>query len=232
MSNGIDRAYASPYIDRYEPPVREDRSAAANASAGTDAETLASASPAAGGKGFFGEDGLTFRDVLDAVNPLNHIPIVSGMLEDATGHKVSTGSKLLGGLMTGPIGFMVSLANVVFEQGTGKGVAETMVAALTDDHPEATQLASADERGKDAVIETAENTYSAAPVETVDAPAVASQTTPAPGALAPVKVAAMDINQQKTLLDLYGGSVPSAHRSYQKAQMRTYLNDVTHSQVL
>ena len=35
----------------------------------------------------FGKDGLSFGDVLDAINPLNHIPVVSDIYSNLTGEK-------------------------------------------------------------------------------------------------------------------------------------------------
>ena len=94
------------------------------------------------GEGFFGEDGLSFRDVLDAVNPLNHIPIVSDILANVTGHRPSTASKLAGGAMFGPIGFAASLANVIFESGAGKTPVEAVYAAVSGEY-QPTQTARA-----------------------------------------------------------------------------------------
>ena len=246
MSNGIDRAYSSAFFASYTPPMPAARETSSDIEDEADsAQQLSSASPAAGkaatqtassaSNNFFGEDGLTFRDVLDAVNPLNHIPIVSGMLEEATGHKVSTGSKLMGGLMTGPVGFVASLANAIFEQGTGKGVTESMVASLSGSQGGEVQVASAATQRNAAVEETqmAANTLIADPVEPVDVnDSSSTPVTKVASKAKPVQVALNDGEAQKTLLELYGGSVPSAHRSYKAAQMRSYFNDVKHSQVL
>jgi hypothetical protein len=162
---------------------------------------------------FFGKDGLTFRDVIDAVNPLNHIPIVSDLFASATEHKPSTASKLIGGtLLGGPIGFVASLATVMFENATGESPTQAAYAALTNTKTPPTQLAAA-----------------------------APQTPPEPIELAALSpAAAPTMNQSprkpistkdKAVLDLYGTST-SAHTSYRNAQMLPYLRDVSVSKVL
>jgi hypothetical protein len=176
-------------------------------------------SAASGGESsFFGEDGLTFRDVLDAVNPLNHIPVISDMLASATGHTASTASRLVGGtLMGGPIGFVASLASVIFESSTGASPAQAVYAALTDEPPASTQLAEASPEAADTPMELASL-----------APAGVSERTPP--SVTPTTSAPLSTSD-KAVLDLYGSSA-SAHDSYRKAQMLPYLRDVNRSQVL
>lgn len=80
------------------------------------------------------DSGPSFRDFLDAINPLNHIPIVSDIFEDATQHEPSTLSKLVGGsIFGGPIGFVTSLAGVIYKGETGQSVVSSAYAALTGD---------------------------------------------------------------------------------------------------
>ncbi|MBT5663730.1 MAG: hypothetical protein HOJ06_00205, partial [Rhodospirillaceae bacterium] len=45
---------------------------------------------------FFGEDGLTFGDVLDIINPLQHIPVVSTLYRELTGDEISPGARMAG----------------------------------------------------------------------------------------------------------------------------------------
>lgn len=90
---------------------------------------------------FWGEDGFTFGDIIDAVNPLKHIPIVSNIYENFTESKSSSGSNLIGGaLFGGVIGFIASFVNDTFEEITGKDVGGHML-ALFDDNS-ATEIAS------------------------------------------------------------------------------------------
>lgn len=73
-----------------------------------------------------------FTDILDTINPLQHIPVVASAYQAATGDIPSTAAKLLGGaLFGGPIGFVVSLFDTLIEQSTGATVMENLVAAAT-----------------------------------------------------------------------------------------------------
>ena len=85
----------------------------------------------------FGEDGFTFLDLLDIINPLQHIPVVSTIYRNLTGDTLDHGSRVVGGtLFGGPIGALVAVANVIFEETTGKDMGEHMMALFTDDTPD------------------------------------------------------------------------------------------------
>jgi hypothetical protein len=92
----------------------------------------------------FGKDGPSFDDLVDTVNPLHHIPVVSSIYSSLTGDKASPAAKLAGGaLIGGPLGFLAALGSVIFEQETGHDAAGALVAALSGDENEAnTQLAA------------------------------------------------------------------------------------------
>lgn len=72
-----------------------------------------------------------FDDLLDIVNPLQHIPIVSTIYRAITGDKIGDVEKIAGGaLYGGLIGLGSSLADVAFEQITGKDFGATMLAMV------------------------------------------------------------------------------------------------------
>ncbi len=84
--------------------------------------------------GFFGEDGLTFGDLLDVINPLQHIPIVSTIYRAITGDEISPGARVAGGvLFGGPIGAGVAIVNAAVEASTGEDIGETIITALGGD---------------------------------------------------------------------------------------------------
>ncbi len=61
----------------------------------------------------FGDDGLTFGDIIDMLNPLQHIPIIGSLYRKFTGDMIDPAMKVAGGaLFGGPIGAAVSLAAV------------------------------------------------------------------------------------------------------------------------
>lgn len=75
---------------------------------------------------FFGEEGPQLTDVIDILNPLQHIPFVATLYRELTGDKISTAAKLAGGaLFGGPLGLMASIADSIYEQENGAGMIET-----------------------------------------------------------------------------------------------------------
>ncbi|UKJ77665.1 hypothetical protein [Azospirillum brasilense] len=63
---------------------------------------------------------LDFGDLLDAVNPLQHLPGVSQVYRHATGDDIGLPARLAGGfLFGGPVGLLGSAAMAAFEAVTG-----------------------------------------------------------------------------------------------------------------
>lgn len=92
----------------------------------------------------FGEDGLTFGDVLDLINPLHHIPIVSTLYRSLTGDTISPASRIAGGgLFGGPIGLVAAVVNTAIAERSGKDVGEHVLALFDLDDA---ALRSADAR--------------------------------------------------------------------------------------
>ena len=71
---------------------------------------------------FFGADGFGFDDLVDIVNPLQHVPLLSALYRWATGDKISQGASLVGDVMFGGALFAGPLALI----------GPTMNAALTE----------------------------------------------------------------------------------------------------
>jgi len=83
--------------------------------------------------GFFSSsDGPSFKDVLDTINPLQHIPIISSIYQSMTGDVQSPASKLTGGaLFGGPVGFIGSLFDTIFQSATGSDIGTHLIATVT-----------------------------------------------------------------------------------------------------
>lgn len=65
--------------------------------------------------------GLSFWDLLDVVNPLQHIPVVNRIYRAVTGDEIGTPAKLAGGaLLFGPVGLAVAAADSLLERETGR----------------------------------------------------------------------------------------------------------------
>ena len=93
--------------------------------------------PAAGG-GFqpFGEDGISFFDLLDVINPLQHIPVVSTLYRELTGDTIDPAPRVAGGaVFGGALGAVAGLLNVILQEATGKDVGEHVLAFFQDDEP-------------------------------------------------------------------------------------------------
>ncbi len=76
---------------------------------------------------FFGDDGFSFADLLDVVNPLQHIPFISTFYREATGDTIAAAPRVAGStLFFGPLGFAGALANVFVEGSTGQDIGQHM----------------------------------------------------------------------------------------------------------
>ena len=81
----------------------------------------------------WGGDGLTFGDIIDIINPLQHIPIVSTIYRAITGDDIAAAPKVAGGaLFGGVIGLVVSIIDTAIEQITGQDTGEHLLALLKD----------------------------------------------------------------------------------------------------
>jgi hypothetical protein len=65
----------------------------------------------------FGDDGLTFADIVDIVNPLQHIPIVGTFYRKLTGDTIDPAIRIAGGaLFGGPLGALASTMAVAVNE--------------------------------------------------------------------------------------------------------------------
>lgn len=74
----------------------------------------------------------SFHDLLDTINPLQHIPLVSSVYRWLTGDELGNVARLAGDtLYGGPLGLAAGLFGVAFKEETGKDPGEMALAALT-----------------------------------------------------------------------------------------------------
>ena len=82
------------------------------------------------------DEGGSFLDVLDAVNPLQHVPVVSTIYRAVTGDQIGLAPRMIGAaIFGGPLGIILAGLSALFEEASGGDVADHMV-ALFDDAPE------------------------------------------------------------------------------------------------
>lgn len=92
---------------------------------------------------FLGTGGLSFKSVLDTINPLQQLPVISTAYREITGDTISTGSRLLGGaLLGGPIGFALALVNEIVSGSTGQDIGGNLLAAVSDKYKLTEELAN------------------------------------------------------------------------------------------
>ncbi len=80
------------------------------------------------------DPGEFFNTLLDIINPLQHIPVISKIYREFTGDEITPAAQLIGGaVFGGPIGFASASANVLLEQASGEDLVGHAVALFSDD---------------------------------------------------------------------------------------------------
>jgi hypothetical protein len=78
------------------------------------------------------EDGFGFDDLLDIINPLQHLPIVGTIYRAITGDEIAKPAQIAGDtLYGGLLGFVGALGTIAFEEIAGDSV-DNMLASLFD----------------------------------------------------------------------------------------------------
>lgn len=71
-------------------------------------------------------------DVLDVINPLQHLPLISSLYRELTGDQIKPGARMIGDTaFGGGVGLASGAVNAAVQHETGRDVGETVVAALT-----------------------------------------------------------------------------------------------------
>lgn len=76
-------------------------------------------------------DDFHFTDIIDMVNPLQHIPLVNTAYREFTGDDIRPVSRLIGGaVFGGPLGAAASMVNIAVENETGRDVTQNALFML------------------------------------------------------------------------------------------------------
>ena len=79
----------------------------------------------------WGADGFSFGDVVDVLNPLQHIPVVSSIYRAVTSDEIAAAPRAIGGaLFGGPVGLIVAISDQVVEAENGLDIPGTVLAML------------------------------------------------------------------------------------------------------
>lgn len=74
-----------------------------------------------------------FWDLVDMVNPLQHIPVVSHLYRSLTGDEIKPAGKIIGGTLYGGMaGAAASITNAIIEEETGRDITGNAMAFIFD----------------------------------------------------------------------------------------------------
>lgn len=77
------------------------------------------------------DEGYSFSDVIDMINPLQHLPVVGMIYRKLTGDTIKPISNIIGGtIFGGPIGAVSSTVNAIIKDRTGRDLAENAFAMV------------------------------------------------------------------------------------------------------
>jgi len=116
------------------------------------------------------DTGFSFGDLIDMVNPLQHIPVVGTLYRRITGDTINTVPKIAGDTLYGGLeGFAGSVADTVFEKVTGKSFGDTIYdvaknlfgGGSSSDAPSTTAVAA----NEPSLLDRIENFFSSSPAE-------------------------------------------------------------------
>lgn len=119
------------------------------------------------------------KTIIDIINPLQHIPVISTIYRHITGDEINPVARVAGGaLFGGPIGAAASAADVAIEGATGRDIGENVLALIApgkdEKGGEQVQMAQAQTRYEDIV-------WDDAPAENARAALLAPQKNEIPG---------------------------------------------------
>ena len=84
----------------------------------------------------WGQKGFRFHDLLDAINPLQHLPVISTIYRWITGDTIGNIPRIVGDALYGGIpGFVSGLFNVLVKEESGEDVGEHVIATLFGNSP-------------------------------------------------------------------------------------------------
>ncbi len=121
---------------------------------------------------------VSFDDVLDVVNPLQHIPVVGTIYRAITHDQIKTPEKIAGDTLYGGLwGLASSVADTAFEKLTGHNVGDTVLAFVTGHHEDAKPAAVANTAKPAAQASAAPNVGAPAQTASLDETSLAQSLT-------------------------------------------------------
>lgn len=91
------------------------------------------------------DDGFSFDDLLDIINPLQHLPVISTIYRHLTGDTIKPLEQIAGDTLFGGLtGLVSSVANYAFEKVAGENLGDMVYAFVTGEDNKSTAVAAAD----------------------------------------------------------------------------------------
>ncbi len=82
------------------------------------------------------EESFGFFDLIDMINPLQHIPIISTVYRAFTGDEIKPIAQIVGGaVFGGPLGAAGGVANAIVQAETGRDIGENIFGFIRGDRP-------------------------------------------------------------------------------------------------
>jgi hypothetical protein len=136
----------------------------------------------------WGYDGFGFGDILDIVNPMHHIPVVSTIYRQLTGDEIAPAPRALGGaIFGGPVGLVAAIGNQIFEAETGSDIG-TATLAMMSGSGRAGETAKPDGGGETSASQVAFSSTRPDQAAPRTSPIVAVTQAPLPGSVNPMEV--------------------------------------------
>ncbi len=135
-------SYATLAAEPYSPPVLPAGTVLPPAP-GSSSDAASSSAGASGPK-LWSHGSFSFKDLLDIVNPLQHIPVVGSIYRYLTGDEPSGGARIVGdSIYGGPIGFGVSaVSTALLTNSKGEDLGERLLADVFGPRDGATTLST------------------------------------------------------------------------------------------
>jgi hypothetical protein len=132
VNKGMTMSYATVAAEPYSPPVLPPSAAKTPAASNTSSGAASSSTSSSDSSGptLWSHGSFSFKDLLDIVNPLQHIPVVGSVYRYLTGDEPSGGARIVGdSIYGGPIGFGVSVVSTAFlTDAKGEDLGERLLA--------------------------------------------------------------------------------------------------------
>lgn len=168
------------------------------------------------------DEDLSFWDLLDVVNPLQHLPIISTIYREITGDTIKPASRVIGGaLFGGPVGAAAAVVTQAVEEGLGLGEGETLLALFdSDETPAPAEAQSPTQLIAGYAAETAP-AAAAATTAAATAPASTAPASAAPLALAEAPAATAGADARLHPAAAPAGFMPIRSTDYRPADVVT-----------